>query len=355
MLENLRIGRIAVHEVHRRDDQRRIVQPGYATSLENLDVAARDAFRNRVVDALSARSKCLEMDIVRSGENTFVGDANEAIACDDNQFLQYSRRFADRLAETQTSQQIPGGMLIVFTGTTGQLSNPFVAVIKAEIQDGFRRRRDGEAVITEFINDLFLTKATRLYKIGLMVRSQNNGPDPHVWRALVFDHQIQQSHREGAALYFYESYLGCRLPEDSAYETARFFNLTREFVNKSVTDRDQRHDIVDALYTFVKTDQDPTFTAEEFNERYVPQDLRERYENFMTVSKFPARAVVRDTQQLSRRLKRRRFKYGSDIEFSISPEALAEDRAEISIIPAPEEPDGVWTRIIVKVPFSGET
>lgn len=57
------------------------------------------------------------------------------------------------------------------------------------------------------------------------------------------------------------------------------------------------------------------------------------------------------------RLRRRRFKYGTDIEFSSSPEALAEGRATIETVEAPEEDrdmTDVWTRITIKAPFSEE-
>lgn len=127
---------------------------------------------------------------------------------------------------------------------------------------------------------------------------------------------------------------------------------------KSVPDRETRHNVIDALYTYVKSDQAPTFTVDEFAGRFVPPDLQDRYDDFMTSRRFPTRAVRRDTSQIAGKLRRRRFKYGTDIEFSAAPEALAEGRALIETFKAvgdrPDQPE-TWTRITIKAPFTGET
>lgn len=358
MLENLRISDVAVHEVFARGPDRRLVQPEYALALENLSVEAMTAFRQRVTDALSAKAKSVEMQIIRTGVGSFQGDAATLIGLGTSDaFLQASRRAADRLAEAQTSQSIPGGIVIVFRGITGATDLPFVAVIKAEVQEGFRRRREGAVVITEFVNDLFLTKATRLYKLGFMVANGTAPFGDDAWRCLVFDHHIVASNREAAAIYFYESFLGCGFREDSAYETAKFFNLTKEFAAKSIGDRAERHRVQDSLFTYIKNEQAPTFTVDEFAERYVPLEIRDRYQTFMRNKQFPERAVRRDTAGLGSRLKRRRFKYGTDIEFSVSPEAMSEGRVTIETkdaVNGQAEARGEITVITIKDPFVKE-
>jgi hypothetical protein len=59
-------------------------------------------------------------------------------------------------------------------------------------------------------------------------------------RAFVFDSNISPSDREAAAAYFYEGFLGCAFPSDGPYETAKFFDLTREFVRKSELDPEKK-------------------------------------------------------------------------------------------------------------------
>jgi hypothetical protein len=132
------------------------------------------------------------------------------------------------------------------------------------------------------------------------------------------------------------------------------FNLT---TLEPTPQPEQRHDLVEALYTYVKSDQAPTFSVNEFAERHIPNELQDRFDQYMSSKRFPSRAVIRNTSQMAGKLRRRRFKYGTDIEFSAAPEALAEGRAVIETFRAIEQigvQEETWTRITIKAAFAGE-
>jgi hypothetical protein len=139
------------------------------------------------------------------------------------------------------------------------------------------------------------------------------------------------------------------------YETPKFFDLTKEFVRASVKNADLKRDLHDALFAFVKVDQNPTFTSQEFAEAYLPLELRDPYKAFLDSKKFPThRAVVRDVSQMASRLKRRKYRFGMDIEFSASPDAMRRGDAKIESIepPAEAEPGAQWSRITIKRPLT---
>jgi hypothetical protein len=355
LFENLRVNRVTVHEVFRRGEDRAIRQPVFADALEQLSVEAMTAFRLRMTDALAGQSQSLQMRITRHDAGSFLGLAENLMGSTEEEFLTGSQGLANKLAEAQMARRIPGGMLIAFDGTVGAASVPYVGVIKAETQAGFRRSRDGERAIVEFLNNIFLTPATRLYKIGLMLRDDAARSKPEGWRAFVFDSNISVSNREAAAAYFYEGFLGCSLPSDGPYETAKFFDLTKEFVRKSDLSPDRKRDLVDSLYVFVRDEQDPTFTAEQFGDRYLPPELRDGYGDFMQSRRFTHNAVVRDTSQMGRRLHRRRLKFGTDIELSATPEALA-NKVKIEAVEGVHEngASARWTRITIHEALTGE-
>lgn len=350
IIENLQVRRVAVHEVFKRKSDKRPITPAYASQLEILSAEATQEFRARITEALSAQAKSVQMDIIAYGTNSHLADAEALLAADDTKFLHLSQACADRLTQAQLQPGIPGGMLIVFDGTVGAHDAPFLGVIKAEMQSGFRRQQDGRSIITQLLKDIFLTKATRLYKVGLMVRENLSAKRPEGWTALVFDNNITQSHREAAAQYFFEGFLGCTFKGDGAYETARFFDLTREFVARSSLPAEHKRDVNDALYTYIKTEKSPTFTSDEFADKYLPTPMQDPFRNFLEAKHFPKRAVVRDTARLGAKLRRRRFKFGNAAEFFASPEALSQKKVEIETGPAQQfggEGDETWTRIIV--------
>lgn len=246
----------------------------------------------------------------------------------------------------------------MFDGTVGAPNYAFVGTIKAETQSGFRRHEDAKKqIITEFLNNVFLTPATRLFKIAMFVQEDKTRKLPNGWRAFVFDSNISQSHRESAAQYFYEGFLGCVLPEDGAYETSRFFDITKEFVRKSGLSGEVKRKMVDALITFVQADNAKTFTADEFAQKYLPVNMRDPFSDFVDAKKFPMRAVIRDTSQMASKLKRRRFRFGADIEFSVTPEALNNKTVILKSGKATEfGGDGkeFWTQITIKQPMTDE-
>lgn len=352
LFENLQVGRVIVHEVFQRNDDKSMQAPALSDHLENLSAEALGAFRLRMTDALSGQSQSLQMRIAKSGPGSFIDLAEGLLGCLDEDFVAGSQTIASKLAEAQLARRIPGGVVVVFDGSVGLPAVPFLGVIKAETQAGFRRSGGTKAVV-EFLQNIFLTPATRLYKIGLALFDDRAKPLPDGRRAFVFDSNISASHRESAAAYFYDGFLGCALPSDGPYETVRFFDLTKEFVKKSDLDPDEKRGVIDSLYVFVRDEKQPTFTADEFASRYLSPEMQDTFASFLDKKKFTTNAVVRDTSQMGPRLRRRRLKFGGDIELSASPDAL-KSKIEIEPIPAPDGAGDAWTRIIIRERLTAE-
>ncbi|MCE1237670.1 MAG: nucleoid-associated protein [Hyphomicrobiales bacterium] len=353
LFENLSVGRLVVHEVFQRATDRSIRPPAFADAIENLSAEALGAFRLRMTDALSGQTQSLQMQILQYGAGSLLELSESLINTSDADFITGSKEIANKLANAQLARNIPGGILIVFDGRVGVPAIPFVGIIKAETQAGFRRSRDGSRAVVEFLQNIFLTPATRLYKIGMMLFDDVSKSMPDGRRIFVFDSNISLSNREAAAAYFYDGFLGCGLPSDGPYETAKFFDLTKEYIRKSGLSAEEKRDAVDSLYVFVKNEQEPTFTADQFGCRYLPSELQDPYAAFLETKKFTPNAVIRDTSQMGNRLRRRRLKFGGDIELSASPEAL-KDKVRIEAIPAEDGQEDRWTRITIRERLTGE-
>lgn len=354
LFENLRVNRVTVHEVFQRSTDRSFEPPIFAKTLEQLSSEALGAFQLRLTDALSGQSQSLHMRITKYNDQSYLTLAESIVGSTDKEFLSKSEDIALRLADAQIARRIPGGMLLVFDGWVGASDVPFFGVIKAETQAGFRRSRNGEETVIEFLKNIFLTPATRLYKIGLMLFSDRTQPIPEGRLAFVFDSNISLSNREAAAAYFYEAFLGCALPEDGPYETAKFFDLTKEFINKTNLPPDQKRNTIDSLYVFVRDEKDVTFTVDQYCSRFIPAELRDNYTTFMRLRKFTANAVVRDVSRMGRRLHRRKLKFGSEIELLASPEALRNKIVIGTIKSDLDDPLSQWTQVIIKELLTGE-
>jgi hypothetical protein len=152
----------------------------------------------------------------------------------------------------------------------------------------------------QYLKDLFLGPQTKLFKIGAFLYDGVTLPAaaPTGWEAVVYDKQMTPKNRDGAANYFYESFLGCTIPVNSAQLTRRFFEETRAFINLIDVPDEKKSDLLTDLYTYLKVDQSPTVEIAAFSNQYLGPELKDDYETFMQGKSFPTNAVSKDTSDI---------------------------------------------------------
>lgn len=344
--ENLAIRRVVLHEVYKRRLDGAPVPPRLGTQLIGLDGDGLDVFRERVVDAMGSTSQSMEMDIAEAEPGSALAIASALLGMADADFITESAKFADKLTASQISRSLPGGKLVVFNGTVNAASTPYVAVIKAEKQGGFREGRDA----LQFLNDLFLTPASKLYKIGFFVREAAADRLPDGWKASVYDSHMTTANRDAAAKYFYENFLGCRIARNNANLTRVFFNETRNFIGQLAIEPEDKDDLFTSLYTYLKVDQTPTIQVNAFSTTYIPNDKQDDYRNFMRDKGFPVTAVHKDTTEIKGKLRKRRVRFPGSIELTAPPESF-KDLISLETVrsddPRPGQP-ALWTRVTIK-------
>jgi nucleoid-associated protein YejK len=343
--ENLVVEKVVLHEVFKRRHDGALIAARHAEQLVALPTDAMGSFTERVIDAMGDASQSMELEIAEYGPDSAVALAASLVGTPDGGFIAGSAKFADKLANAQQAKNLPGGIVVVFTGTVGATSRPFVAVIKAEKQSGFRER--GTAI--QYLTDLFLTPASKLYKIGFFTHADARRSSPEPWRAHVYDSHMTQRNREGAAKYFYGTFLGCRMPENSAFLTRSFFENTRAFIRQLAVEPEVKDDLLTSLYTYLKVDQTPTIQVNSFSTAYLPDEAQDNYTNYMRSKNFPLTAVQKDIGDLKGQLRKRRVRFSGSIELSGPPEAfrdLIEIETVVALGAAGESTE--WTHITIK-------
>lgn len=350
LFENLTVDRLIIHEVHRRLDDRKPVPPTYGGSLVQLEGEAMEFFRERVIAALGSQSQSMELTITPpTAAESAVEISRDLTAANDEEFVVSSRRFADKLTAVQTSRNLPGGVMVVFNGSAGNPARRIVGVIKAETHSSFRHTPKMQV---EYLKDLFMGPQIKLYKIGVFAFS---GADlaaalPTGWTATIYDNQMSSTKRDGAAQYFYESFLGCTLPMNSARLTRKFFEGTRDFINRIDVPDEEKADLFTGLYTYLKVDQSPTIELAAFSEKYLGRNLRDDYSMFMGQQGFPANAVAKDISDIQGSLRRRRLTFSRSIQFTAPPDAF-DDLVRVQTIEGDPDKDGLkptWTQITIR-------
>ena len=237
----------------------------------------------------------------------------------------------------------------MFDGTVGHPATPYFRIMKAELHEGFLKQADLQAT---FVDSLFLSPKTKLYKIGLFVAHPGPRRDlPDGGTVTVYDSQLTAAQRDGAALYFHERFLGLVTPENSAHRTKQFFQKTREFIASAQMPMEQKVDLYNGLYTYMKVDRSPTIQVGTFADSYLPDGLGRDYRQFMHRERFPERAIQKDLSEVAGSLRMRKFRFPQRITLSGPPDAIS----DLVVVEGVEAPDGgSWTRITVRGQIEGQ-
>lgn len=318
LLINMNINRIMLHQVFKRKEDKSIEEPLYNSSITELDETAMFIFRQRILQAIGDDSHSVEMQVYKSNEGSTFDIVKKVINCDKDNFINYSKKFAYNLAVAQNTRRIPEGIIVIFDGTIGNNNNEFVGIMKAEMQEGFQLSNDTKGLSLEFIKNLVLTPQQKFYKIGLFIRlSSNKSENTEDYTCFVYDSNLGKGASSEAAQYFYDGFLGCKFKENNKFLTKQFYIDTTEFINNSNITDEEKVALNYAVYTYTKIDQNKLISIKDFSNRYLKNELKDDYTNYMEKNKFPATNISKDLTLLESSLKNRRIKFTDNISLVV--------------------------------------
>lgn len=270
--ENLQITKVIIHEVYKRELTGEIKRPFFNTECCTLGTQEIEFLRQRITGAMSSRSSAIFMEIDNDGENSifqYIKSYWENSDSNDENFIALSKEITHRLTEAQVSKGIPGGVVVVLEGTVQEINKPFVAIIKAESQNGFTLEKQDERRVLRFLRDLFLTPHQKLQKVGLFINNAVHGRKIMKTDidAFVFDSNADSANTNKAT-YFYNNFLGLKYRSDSNVVTNKFFMSTKEFIQQcNEFSSTQKIDKISALISYLKFEVNQFVNANEFADR----------------------------------------------------------------------------------------
>lgn len=342
LFANLRLKKIVIHEIFKRNDDGTIESPKYNNSLTNLDDLGLQTLQNRIVNALGDDSHSIEMDVVESGEDSVFQMGAKLLQLDDEEFVELSKSVAYKLAEAQNTRTIPGGIVLIFSCITGVNSYPAWGIIKAEIQEGFIKENNSDALLLRYITDLLLTPQQRMYKLGIFIEigHQDNGdPLRNVadFKNYVYDHNMTRNETQHAAFYFFRDFLGCNYSPTNKKLTSDFYHETKSFIKNSDLPEDDKGELNAALFTYMKVSQEQIIHVQEFADEYLPsEEFKQDYLDYMEKKSFPTHAIGKDLTYIKNKLKQRKVTFTTNVKI-IAPAAEFNQLVHIQADPENEQ------------------
>ncbi|GAA4650836.1 nucleoid-associated protein [Kistimonas scapharcae] len=325
---NINLSRIILHNVFPPDDEGR-VEPVTSHELTLLGEKALGKLEERLTAVLGRGSKCIEMEIVNTTADGCFARACNILRTDNTDFIEQSAGFAEKHTDAHTSKGWPGGTLVVIDATVGPHAKHCLIIIKAERQEGFIERAQSDNVMMEYVENLLLTPQTKLYKVGVFVEKEQvgeaeNEPNPARFSAYVFDSNITQKDERRAASYFYSNFLGLRVPQQAKHQTRNFFEATTRFIDQSELSTEEKVDLHNALYTYMKTDQSNVVEVGGFAASYLGDEHRDDYEAYMLGEGISENAIVKDTSLIAGKLRLRKLNFSSNVKVSAPADQFAD-------------------------------
>jgi hypothetical protein len=330
------INKLIIHEIYERKNKGEIIPPLLNNHLEDISSEASiETIKKRIIDALGTNSKCHEMEIINVGEHSTFQICDKMIYGRDNVFIANSKDLTNKLTSVQNSTGIPGGVLLFFKGKIGTDRKNIIGIIKAEIQDGYNRKLSSNSISMEFLNSLFLTNQQRLYKIGVFIEleSRQNGNsslrDNSEFTAYIYDHNISNKDLENAAVYFYDSFLGCSFASNDRKLTRDFYDNASDYFQGMEITNERKIDLKTALITYLKTDRSTSINVTDFANNYLEVNERDNFSSYMVEKGIPDHSFTKDLSLICNSLKTRKIYFSNRVEIKV-PDGEINDLIEIT-------------------------
>lgn len=309
-LAHLSISKVAVYHIPSHGPNKAVAVPTGGQSLVVLTSAAKDMVVQRLTKVLGKNSNGIKVGITDYSSPSFFQTAAGMMATTDAKFLSASACLATGLAKAQNNVSLAPCKLIVIGGEVTAHAWPFIAVIKAELQEALTEKSTATKSTLDLLKDIFMTESQRLYKVGFLQRMVANPTktsgqfDAQQHSVYLFDHLMTGTETRSAAFYFYNDFLGCDIASSAKSLTRDFFDQTQEFLNKSGLAPDIRIELQEALRSELRSNKQ-TVSVADFAKINMDVTNTVAYKNFMHKKGFPMHAVTKDIEYVKSRLKRR--------------------------------------------------
>ena len=309
-IDLMAVKRVVVHTIPSRAANKTYVAPTGGTELVQLDLAVSDVVVKRISKSLGHQSHGIKADFLDFKDGSMFQRACTMMDGTDSEFLTLAQESAHRLAEVQQSKAFEPSKLIVMSGTVTVNQRPFVAFIKADLEEALTEGRKGGQTVLEVMKNLFMTDSQRVYKIGYVARTAggsgktagNYGHDQHSIH--IFDHLMTGTESRKAAFYFYSEFLGCDVSASDRRLTQDFYEKTLKFIKDQDFSPSKRIDLTESLRSELRSNTQSVSVAD-FATAHLSKSDAPKYVAYMDKSKFPTHAITKDTEYVKSKLRRR--------------------------------------------------
>lgn len=252
-----------------------------------------------------------------------IGSAS-SFPLNEDDVIQITQDIAKTLHEVQTARN-PGGILLFIPCHNREKHG--LAILKVEREEGVRIQQDitaqGKTTFNaQHIKDLMLTSKTKLFKIVLFYKSDEN------IIGFVCDQQQGVIGNREVANFFLTDFLGCKLKEEPHVSTRKFFEATTEYINSDALTDSEKLDVRTHLISEL-TNNVYLINVSSFADRAMPAGKKQGFMDAMLKKEIPT-TFAKDIVLISDKIKKVKYELECGIKITGTEEAV---KNNLSIAP----------------------
>jgi hypothetical protein len=333
-ITNVDITRVIAHEVVRAS-QIAERPPVLSDELVVLDERGKALVGRRLVDTVASGSHCVDVTVDDGSTGSPFDKATAMLDCDDDGFVANSKHLAGSLSTAQTAGPIKSGSAIFVQGTCSADGTPsrFVAIIKADSDQGLYKRVDGESITLTYVSDMLLGESQRLIKIAFFIEEAGRddgateGRQPEDFSVKVFDHLMQTSGDGDAAAYFYSTFLKCKLSHNAARQTKQFYEVVRSFIEEMPVSQAEKVSYHGDLISYFRQNR-ATLEPRTFAQDVLPQEHQDAFVRKCREHEIN-QAFSKELDLVKGKLRRQSVKFSSNVTL-YAPSEVFRDAVQIT-------------------------
>ncbi len=305
--------RLILHQIVAKNDS---LEHGTIIADESLFRYSEQVIKlitERLSKASQKTNKAFEMLISEFYSDSFFGLIHNVDKKSDEEFIHTSIKLANKLAQSQRVNTIPGGYFLV-VDALDEFKNPLPLAIKAELHGGLRYEIHNRESTIKFIDDIFLDTASRKFKFATIQRRKEELPNfdfpNNIWRAFMYDEQYSVDSQP--AEYFYKDFLGYSVESNSKIQSKRFYDATDDFIKTYVETSDEKDSLLKLLKHEFKINEEPEIKPNEFANAYFhDSEIRDIYMN--DIIPYLPTTIEKDVSLIKSKLEKRKITFPNDI------------------------------------------
>lgn len=348
-IANIDVTRVITHEVVR-TSQMNERPPVLSDELVELDERGKELVGKRLITTLASGSHCVDVTVEDATQGTPFNYASAMLDLPDPDFVQRSQQLATSLSLAQTAGPIRSGSAIFVQGTCNveTLHCRFMSIIKADSDQGFYRQVGERRITLRYVHDMLLSESQRLIKVAFILeemrpslpsdRAEHRSPED--FSVKIFDHMMQNSGDRDAAMYFYQTFMRCRLADSASRKTKQFYEVARVFISEMEVTQAEKVEFHGDLVAYMRSNR-AILEPRAFAQDVLPEANQDSFVGACRDSGI-TEAFTKDVQLVRSKLRRQSYKFTSNVTIYAPSETF---RDSVRIL---EQSDDGWTNVKIR-------